>query len=171
MVRIIAERLSSDEKKFLHHAITFTLDYFIPRCKRKELNITIDIRPRNLKDPLERDFRGVVTHTDRKNFNVWIYDKLINERGKSYKGKLSKIVSFLNHELVHVKQYFLGEVVELTNDTYKYKGRVYKNPKENDLMGYFEQPEEIEAYGRETGLNMRFWVHWDKYVKQRATRS
>lgn len=171
MVRINAERLSSDEKKFLRHAITYTLDYFIPRRNRKDLNITVDIRPRNLKDPLERDYRGVVTHTNRKNFHIWIFDKLINVRGKSYKGKLSKVVSFLNHELVHVKQYFLKEVVELTDETYKYKGRVYRNPKGNGFMEYFEQPEEIEAYGREKGLDMRFWVHWDKYVKQRATRS
>lgn len=171
MIRINADDLNKNEKKFLRHAMVYTLDYFIPRRNRKDLHITVNIRPRNIANKYEEDYEGVVNHTDNKHFQIWIYNKLIDKRGKSLKGKLSKIVSYLNHEIVHIKQYFLGEVIEVSNTHYKYKGRVYKNPRDDDLMGYFESPEELEAYGRETGLNMRFWVHWDEYVREQRARS
>tara|TARA_Y100000356_G_scaffold86571_1_gene72240 strand:- start:221 stop:502 length:282 start_codon:yes stop_codon:yes gene_type:complete len=68
-----------------------------------------------------------------------------------------EILKTLGHELVHVKQYALGE---LTTDRYgalRYNG-VHYNPQ--NLLEYFDLPYEIEAYGKEKGLLVGFLAVW-----------
>ena len=73
-----------------------------------------------------------------------------------------EILKTLAHELVHVKQYVLGELK--TRDV----GLVYKgiNHDAMNLMEYFELPYEIEAYGREKGLLYGFMVTWGNIEKE-----
>ena len=73
-----------------------------------------------------------------------------------------EILKTLAHELVHVKQYVLGELK--TRDV----GLVYKgiNHGAMNLMEYFELPYEIEAYGREKGLLYGFMVTWGNIEKE-----
>jgi len=73
-----------------------------------------------------------------------------------------EILKTLAHELVHVKQYVLGELK--TRDV----GLVYKgiNHDAMNLMEYFELPYEIEAYGREKGLLYGFMVTWSNIEKE-----
>lgn len=54
----------------------------------------------------------------------------------------------LAHECVHLKQYAMGEIDENMNT---WKGT--RVPKSTD---YWDSPWEIEAYGREKGLYIRF---------------
>ena len=67
-----------------------------------------------------------------------------------------EILKTLAHEIVHVKQYVLGELK--TRDV----GLVYKGINHNamNLIEYFELPYEIEAYGREKGLLYGFLLMW-----------
>ena len=67
-----------------------------------------------------------------------------------------EILKTLAHELVHVKQYVLGELK--TRDA----GLMYKgiNHSPDNLAEYFELPYEIEAYGREKGLLYGFMLAW-----------
>ena len=67
-----------------------------------------------------------------------------------------EILKTLAHEIVHVKQYVLGELK--SRDV----GLVYKGINHNamNLMEYFELPYEIEAYGREKGLLYGFLLMW-----------
>lgn len=60
----------------------------------------------------------------------------------------------LAHEMVHVKQYAKGEMKDLFQPArmVKYKGEKY--PCEDS--DYWEHPWEIEAYGREKGLYIKF---------------
>ena len=72
------------------------------------------------------------------------------------------ILKTLAHELVHVKQYVMGELKYTTH------GMVYKrttySPK--NFFDYFETPYEIEAYGREVGLLVNFLARWKEIEEE-----
>lgn len=67
---------------------------------------------------------------------------------------LSKKLRTLCHEMVHVKQYAKGEMKQMWRParTTKFQGAFYP-----DDLDYWDQPWEIEAFGREDGLYTR-WV-------------
>ncbi len=67
-----------------------------------------------------------------------------------------EILKTLAHELVHVKQYVMGEL------RWRDAGLLYKgiNHDPENLEEYFELPYEIEAYGREKGLLYGFLKVW-----------
>lgn len=60
----------------------------------------------------------------------------------------------LAHEMVHLKQYAKGEMKDIWRPTrmVKWQGERYLH----EQMDYWEQPWEIEAYGREKGLYFKF---------------
>jgi len=66
------------------------------------------------------------------------------------------ILKLLAHELVHVKQYVLGTLRPINNG-FLYQKTFYSP---ENLDEYFEQPFEIEAYGRERGLLHAFLLRW-----------
>jgi len=65
--------------------------------------------------------------------------------------RLRDMLTTLAHELVHVKQYELGQ---------------YKNEEEFD---YWDKPSEIEAHGRETGLFIT-WAEQNKLAHKKWTQ-
>ena len=67
-----------------------------------------------------------------------------------------EILKTLAHEIVHVKQYVLGEL------RWRDAGLLYKgvNHDPENLMEYFDLPYEVEAYGREKGLLYGFLLVW-----------
>jgi len=70
--------------------------------------------------------------------------------------RLSKKESLLAlaHEMVHLKQYAKGEMKDMRRPAHivKWLGEKY----EINEIDYWEQPWEIEAYGREKGLYLKF---------------
>ena len=60
----------------------------------------------------------------------------------------------LAHEMVHVKQHATGESRDNLRDSHlpKWQGRVYNV----DKVDYFDLPWEVEAFGRERALYVRF---------------
>jgi len=90
--------------------------------------------------------------------------------------KISKQLRTICHEMVHVKQYAKGEMKQLWRPARytKYQGEIYP-----DEMDYWDTPWEIEAFGRESGLYVR-WVDdrgltgnevFDtRYVKDKLTK-
>lgn len=63
-------------------------------------------------------------------------------------GRRSQLLS-LAHELVHIKQFAKGEMVDLLKtQRVRFHNKQYNYTK----ISYWEQPWEIEAYGRELGL-------------------
>lgn len=73
---------------------------------------------------------------------------------------LSKKLRTLCHEMVHVKQYAKGEMKQMWKParTTKFCGEYY-----SDDLDYWDQPWEIEAFGREDGLYTR-WVDDRKWT-------
>lgn len=73
---------------------------------------------------------------------------------------LSKKLRTVCHEMVHLKQYAKGEMKQMWRParTTRYQGQYYP-----DDLNYWDQPWEIEAFGREDGLYTR-WVDERKYT-------
>ena len=70
---------------------------------------------------------------------------------------LDRTLEMLAHEMVHVKQFALGELVDNpSGKTVKWQG---KRVSVRDDDGYWTLPWEIEAYGRQPGLYARFCRH------------
>jgi len=67
---------------------------------------------------------------------------------------LSTLIETFGHEMVHVKQYALGEMKDspVSTDLIYWKGKEYDSSKIN----YYDWPWEIEATGRERGLYIRY---------------
>ena len=73
----------------------------------------------------------------------------------------------VTHEMVHVKQYLTGEMV----DTERWDICLWQGTRINcEKIEYFEQPWEIEAYGREAGLLDKFCHDFD-YTRTKWYRS
>ena len=75
------------------------------------------------------------------------------------------ILRTLAHELVHVKQYITGELSWRDNGLL-WKGELYDV---DYLTEQLETPYEIEAYGREKGLLISFFIKWKEIVKELGT--
>ena len=73
-----------------------------------------------------------------------------------------RVLKTLAHELVHVKQYILGEL------SWREAGLLWKgvNWNPDNLLEYYDLPYEIEAHGREYGLMVGFLVVWTGLEKK-----
>lgn len=71
-----------------------------------------------------------------------------------------KILQILAHEMVHVKQYAKNELRSSDSNSASFAGKKYKLS--TNLEEYFNFPWEIEAFGREFGMNLLYSV----YLKQ-----
>ena len=78
--------------------------------------------------------------------------------------KLRAMLETVAHEMVHVKQYAKNELHEYTMK----KGHRYKGEFFSDKLDYWDEPWEIEAHGRETGLFVR-WAEKHKLGKRKWT--
>lgn len=104
----------------------------------------------NNKPSLEEKFLGMVWFLD-DNHNPRMFEMDIDV-SKSRKTQLMTLA----HEIVHVKQYAKGELKALFNKKEnRWKGEYYTE----DQLHYFDQPWEIEAFGREYGLFVRYDMH------------
>lgn len=75
------------------------------------------------------------------------------------------LVRALAHEMVHVKQYVLGEMRDAGPKRVIWKGKKHVF----DGYTYWDSPWEIEAYGRETGL-LEHFVRYRRYQNKRWYR-
>lgn len=66
----------------------------------------------------------------------------------------------MGHEMVHVKQWYLGEMVDDHEAlTTMFAGKVYdRTMTDEDCMSYWDWPWEVEAHGREVGLLEQYRV-------------
>jgi hypothetical protein len=157
MIKVRGDKLSRRDRRFLKRAAQYTMDYLLPVNSKIKINFVIGPRAADESE----DFNAVCTYIRKAEFEIWINQNKINKRAKTLLGKFGKILSYVVHELVHVKQYASSELVHV-GDKYRYRGRLYNQPKDGDEDAYFESPEEIEAYGRELHLVKRFVKHWKK---------
>jgi len=92
--------------------------------------------------------------------NDYAYCDYIDENPKWFVITINRTLSkkdtlmALAHEMVHVKQYAKGELKDLSRPARMTKWMGEKFIPEE--MDYWEQPWEVEAYGRERGLYLKF---------------
>lgn len=122
-----SSKISNSEIVF---ATTFMVDLLVGLETSKKWNITINFLPLKENYGLAR-----VVNKARTKFEVDIFP------GKSKK----LILMTLAHELVHVKQYYEGELLSFVS-----------NKADDKFDDYWDSPTEIEAYGRELGLYVRY---------------
>lgn len=97
-----------------------------------------------------REFKIVLDH-HRMSFDD--YSRALNDTEWGH-----RVLKVLAHELVHVKQYIMGEL-SWRNSGLLWRGR---NFDPDNVMDYYELPYEIEAHGREYGLLVGFLVMWNQ---------
>lgn len=81
--------------------------------------------------------------------------------------RLRKILETVAHEMVHVKQYAKGEMKDLISrpaNIRKWQGEIV----DTNTISYWDLPWEIEAYGRECGLFVR-WAEENNLVNEEWT--
>lgn len=158
MIRVTGKLLSPEERKFLRRAAHWCLDKFIPKSQKD--SVTVSIHVKELTDDL-KDFAAIMvwtrSPTGRKIFRVEISQNGINLRSTKTIYKFKAILRLMFHELVHVKQYLNNEIFDYSNGDVRYKGKIYTcvqsvGNESVDDEKYYDQPWEIEAYGRQEGL-------------------
>lgn len=106
-------------------------------CRKFNINPEIEINFRRMS---KDENYGYCCHLEDEEFEIEIKRTL----------RLRDLLITLAHELVHVKQYIKGEIV-------------------NDDTDYWDRPHEIEAHGRETGLFIR-WVEQNNLANKKWTQ-
>lgn len=130
--------LAKHKKKLIKDLIEFSLKKFINDMSK--LKIEIEIRNSSL-------IAGnlALLHIDNENESLFIIE--IGNRQNFGKMMLS-----IAHECVHIKQYYLGEILDISDERIIFLEKEY----DTDAINYWDQPWEIEAHGREHGLLLRF---------------
>ena len=126
--------------------IKFSLNKMMPK---KHSHLTIDIE-------FEKDFMGDAGAAAAFSCNENCYMDFTIEIDPSL--KLRNILLAVAHEIVHIKQFATGQGCVKTQSVIHTNDN---NNKDNCWIydEYWDDPLEIEAYGRERGLVIRWLVH------------
>lgn len=138
---IIYGRCNARLRKIIDQACNYYLGLMMPRHAYNRLRLHIHFK--NRKGMKGDEGTCLVLESDRRN-TPYEFELEINRDNNT-----KTILFNLAHELVHVKQFALRELDE--NQT-KWFGRHVDDEK----VDYWDLPWEIDAYGRERGLYMRF---------------
>ena len=125
----------------------YATDWMLSRLVSKKLkkNLSIEISLRKIK--------GLNGQTEVADGRRIPRDFIVTVN--PYLSRKSQL-STLAHELVHVKQFARGELIsEMKGTVQKWKDEYIDHAE----VDYFDLPWEIEAWGREHGLYMRYIKH------------
>ena len=136
-------RLFNVPTKFKADEIKSALNFFAESLMHKNLSRNINVR--------------VCFGEDLENTTVWEDD---NSRPREFTITVNSKVGYrttlltLAHEMVHVKQYATGELRDALRGPTLHRWR--NKPYDAKVVDYCDHPWELEAYGREYGLYLRF---------------
>jgi hypothetical protein len=133
------------QKEYVKSVVEFCIKMLMPRMKSLDIEVV-------LKD-LKGDAYGYCLSETTREFEIEIDRKL----------PLRKLLTTVAHEMVHVKQYARRELHGA--DGQVWLGKHYNTKK----VSYWDQPWEIEAHGRETGLFVR-WAEEHKLAHKKWTQ-
>jgi len=158
-INLHARNIDTGFRTAIYAMSEFAMSRLVP-SKRLRNNITLNIHLRHHSENGEAMISEHANPKRPREFKIIIdphrakEDDYLRERTETEWGH--DILKTLAHELVHVKQYVLGELKPVHNG-FVFKKNLYQP---NNLLEYFEQPFEIEAYGREKGLLVAFLGRW-----------
>ena len=164
-IKVHARNIDTRLRLAVYAMTEFALSRLIP-SKRLRNNLSISVHLKHHDEGGEallseganryrpREFDVIVDHHRAEIDN---YDRTRTDTEWGH-----EILKTLAHELVHVKQYVMGEL------TARSHGMVWKKVAyaPENIFEYFETPFEIEAYGREKGLLVAFLARWTEIEKE-----
>lgn len=128
----------------VHKACEYYLRRLVPSVHIRK-NIIIDVEFKKELDDKADGYCEVMEVNSRNKPREFLI-QIRKTKSKRY------MLMTLAHEMIHLKQYALGELDEKMN--------VWKGRRVSSSIDYWDSPWEIEAHGREAGLFSRFC---DKY--------
>ena len=166
VIKLHARNINLKCKTAIFAMTEYALSTLIP-SKRLRDNLMIDIHMKHHSNEGEAMLHEDTNRYRPRAFRIYLDHHRMEKNEMTGEERTDmewfvEILKTLAHELVHVKQYVLGEL--RSRDV----GLLYKgiNHEAMNLMEYFELPYEIEAYGREKGLLYGFMVTWSNIEKE-----
>ena len=164
-VNIKARMIDTKLRVALYAMTEFAMSKLVP-SKRLRNNVSINVHLKHHDEGGEamledyanpyrpRDFKVIIDHHQAE-IDDYNRTRTDTEWGHA-------ILRTLAHELVHVKQYLVGDL------TWRDKGMLWKGEvfAPEYLTDHLETPYEIEAYGREKGLLVSFLMKWTEIEKE-----
>ena len=164
-IKVHARNIDSKLKIALYAMTSFAMADLIP-SERLRNNVSINVHLKHHEEEGEalleeyanryrpRDFKVIIDH-HRAEIDDYGRTRSETEWGHT-------ILRFLAHELVHVKQYLVGEL------TWRDKGMLWGGEvfAPEYLTDHLKTPYEIEAYGREKGLLVSFFIKWKEIEEE-----
>jgi len=164
-IKLHARNIDSKLRVALYAMTSFAMADLIP-SERLRNNVSINIHLKHHEEDGEamleeyanryrpRDFKVIVDH-HRAEIDDYGRTRTETELGHT-------ILRILAHELVHVKQYLMGEL------TWRDKGMLWGGElfAPEYLTEQLKTPYEIEAYGREKGLLISFFIKWKEIEEE-----
>ena len=164
-IRIYSRNIDKKLKVAMYAMTEFAMARLVPSKKLRD-NISIDV---HLRKHLNAGEAKLAEHANRyrpRDFKVLLnhHDMEKDDYGRERTDTewAHEILKTLAHELVHVKQYVMGEL------TWRDRGLLWKGHlyTPEHLGEYFDTPYEIEAFGRERGLLVTFLATWTEIEKE-----
>jgi hypothetical protein len=164
-IRIYSRNIDKKLKVAMYAMTEFAMAKLVPSKKLRD-NISIDV---HLRKHLNAGEAKLAEHANRyrpRDFKVLLnhHDMEKDDYGRERTDTewAHEILKTLAHELVHVKQYVMGEL------TWRDRGLLWKGHlyTPEHLGEYFDTPYEIEAFGRERGLLVTFLAAWSEIEKE-----
>ena len=158
-IKLHARNIDDKLRIALYAMISFAMTELVP-SKRLMNSVSINVHLKHHEEEGEamleeyanryrpRDFKVIIDH-HRAEIDDYGRTRTDTEWGHT-------ILRVLAHELVHVKQYLMGEL------TWRDKGMLWGGElfTPEYLTEQLKTPYEIEAYGREKGLLVSFFIKW-----------
>ena len=158
-IKIHARNIDDKLRIALYAMTEFAMARLVP-SKRLRNNVSINVHLKHHEEGGEamlsedadryrpRDFKVIIDHHQAE-IDDYGRTRTDTEWGHT-------ILRTLAHELVHVKQYLVGDL------TWRDKGMLWKGVMfaPEYLTDQLETPYEVEAYGKEKGLLVSFFIKW-----------
>ena len=158
-IKLHARNVDSKLRTALYAMTEFAMAELVP-SKRLRNNVSINVHLKHHDESGEamlseganiyhpRDFKIIIDH-HRAEIDDYDRTRSDTEWGHT-------ILRILAHELVHVKQYLMSDL------TWRDKGMLWRGElfTPEYLTEQLKTPYEIEAYGREKGLLVSFFIKW-----------
>ena len=158
-IKVHARNIDDKLRVALYAMTEFAMAKLVP-SKRLRNNVSINVHLKHHEEGGEamlsedanryrpRDFKIIIDH-HRAEIDDYGRTRTDTEWGHT-------IIRTLAHELVHVKQYLVGDL------TWRDRGMLWRGVifAPEYLTDQLETPYEVEAYGKEKGLLVSFFVKW-----------
>ena len=164
-VKVHCRNFDREFKLALYSMVEFAMARLVTSSRLRK-NLTIDVHLRRHSAEGEAMLAETANPYRPREFKVIINHHALEidhyGRTRDMTEWAHEVLKTLAHELVHVKQYVMGELKYTTH------GMVYKRTtySPETIFDYFETPYEIEAYGREVGLLVNFLAKWKEIEKE-----